>query len=401
MPPTIEQIVNEKIDQAVALLEKLDIDAWITFVRETSLSKDPALELVYPYDLTWHSAFLISRTGDTTAIVGRYDADNVRRLDAYASVLGYDQSIRPALIEELKRLNPKRLALNFSESDPSADGLTVGMKQTLDECLAEANIAEKVVISAEPLLNSLRGQKSPGEIELIRQAVATTGMLYAEVGQRIKVGASEKELAAYLHGRLKEMGLGTSWDWNMNPIVNTGPDSVIGHAAPSDLRVQPGHLVHFDFGIKQDGFCSDIQRMWYVLGEGETEPPEDVKRVWKIVRGALMAGVMALKPGVAGWEVDAVAREYFNRFDVPEYLHAYGHNVGRVAHDGGVTLGPRWDRYGQSPYALVEEGNVFAVELGAEVPGKGWIYLEENVLVTEDGVEFISPPQTELMIVRR
>jgi Xaa-Pro aminopeptidase len=399
MPP-IEQIVNEKIDQAVALLDKLGIDAWITFVRETSLSKDPALELIYPYDLTWHSAFIITRTGDTFALVGRYDADNVKRLDAYANVIGYDQSIRPDLIEQLKRLNPRKIALNFSESDPAADGLTVGMRQTLEECLAEANIAESAVISSESLLNSLRGQKTPGEVEMIRQAVATTEQLYREVGERIRVGVTEKELADYLHGRLKKMGLGTSWDWAMNPIVNTGPESVIGHAAPSDLKVQAGHLVHFDFGIKQDGFCSDIQRMWYVLGEGETEPPDDVKRMWKIVRGALMAGFMALKPGVAGWEVDAVAREYLTRFGVPEYMHAYGHNVGRVAHDGGVTLGPRWDRYGQSPYALVEENNIFAIELGAEVPGKGWVYLEENVLITEAGPIFISIPQTELMVIK-
>ena len=399
MPATIQQLVNEKIDQAVALLEKHNIDLWITFVRETSLSKDPALEMIYPYEVTWHSAFLISRSGDTTAIVGRYDAGTVKQLDAYATVFGYDQSIRPALIEAIKRLNPQTVGLNFSESDPAADGLTVGLKRTLDEILAGANILESRVVSAEPVLNSLRGQKSPGEVELIKQAIQTTERLYAEVGERIKIGVSERELANYLQGRLKELGLTTSWDWAMNPIVNAGPDSVIGHAAPSDLKVQPGQLVHFDFGIKQAGFCSDIQRMWYVLAEGETEPPEDVKRVWKIVRGALLAGAMALKPGVAGWEVDAVAREYLTRHGLPEYLHAYGHNLGRVAHDGGVTLGPTWDRYGQTPYALVEEGGVFAIELGAQVPGRGWIYLEENVLVNEDGVEFLSGPQKELMLV--
>lgn len=399
MPATIQQLVNEKIDQAVALLEKHNIDLWITFVRETSLSKDPALEMIYPYEVTWHSAFLISRSGDTTAIVGRYDAGTVKQLDAYATVIGYDQSIRPALIEAIKRLNPQTVGLNFSESDPAADGLTVGLKRTLDEILAGANILESRVVSAEPVLNSLRGQKSPGEVELIKQAIQTTERLYAEVGERIKIGVSERELANYLQGRLKELGLTTSWDWAMNPIVNAGPDSVIGHAAPSDLKVQPGQLVHFDFGIKQAGFCSDIQRMWYVLAEGETEPPEDVKRVWKIVRGALLAGAMALKPGVAGWEVDAVAREYLTRHGLPEYLHAYGHNLGRVAHDGGVTLGPTWDRYGQTPYALVEEGGVFAIELGAQVPGRGWIYLEENVLVNEDGVEFLSGPQKELMLV--
>ncbi len=113
-----------------------------------------------------------------------------------------------------------------------------------------------------------------------------------------------------------------------------------------------------------------------------------------------MAGFMALKPGVAGWEVDAVAREYLVRHGLPEYLHAYGHNVGRVAHDGGVTLGPTWDRYGQSPYALIEVGQVFAIELEAQVPGKGWICLEENVLIEEDGPVFLSEPQTELWIIK-
>jgi len=400
MSPTIAEIVNEKIDQAVGLLEAKDIDLWITFVRETSLTKDPAMEMIYPYDVTWHSAFLVARTGETVAIVGRYDADNVKRLEAYSEVIGYDQSIRPALIEAVKKLNPKRIALNFSESDPAADGLTVGMKRTLDETLAEANIREDQIISAEGLLNSLRGQKSHGEVELIKQAIATTEQLYEEVGTQIKVGASEIELAEYLHGRLREMGLGTSWDWAMNPIVNAGPESVVGHAAPSELKVQRGHLIHFDFGIKQAGFCSDLQRMWYVLDEGETEPPEDVQRIWKIVRGALMAGFMALKPGVAGWEVDAVAREYLVRHGLPEYLHAYGHNVGRVAHDGGVTLAPTWDRYGQSPYAWVEAGQVFAIELEAQVEGRGWICLEENVLVEEDGAVFLSTPQTEIMVIK-
>ncbi|MBI3244314.1 MAG: aminopeptidase P family protein [Chloroflexi bacterium] len=394
-----EQIVQEKLAQAVTLLEKHDIDLWLTFVRETSLSKDPALELIYPYDLTWHSAFLVGRGGETAAIVGRYDADNVERLGAYLHVVGYDQSIRPALIDMIRRMSPRRIALNFSESDPAADGLTFGMKRTLDETLAEAGVADSQIVASEKFLSSLRGQKSPGEIELIRQAVATTEQLYAEIGQRIRPGVTERELADYLHGRLKEMGLGTSWDWAMNPIVNTGPESIIGHAAPGDLKVQPGHLVHFDFGIKQDGFCSDIQRMWYVLAEGETEPPPDVHRTWKIVRGALMAGMMALKPGVLGWEVDAVAREYLTRHDLPEYLHAYGHNVGRVAHDGGVTLGPQWDRYGNSPNLPVEAGNVFAIELGAQVPGKGCVYLEENVLVTDDGVEWISTPQTKLKVI--
>ena len=66
----------------------------------------------------------------------------------------------------------------------------------------------------------------------------------------------------------------------------------------------------------------------------------------------------------------------------PEPMYALGHQLGRAAHDGGTLLGPRWDRYGTAPTGIVEEGNVFTLEFGTAVPGRGYIGLEENVLVT-------------------
>ena len=73
--------------------------------------------------------------------------------------------------------------------------------------------------------------------------------------------------------------------------------------------------------------------------------------------------------------------------------------VGRVTHDGTTVLGPRWERNGSTPDGMVEAGNVFAIELGAEVPGYGWVCLEEDVRVTDTGLEWLSKPQTELWIV--
>src|SRR6478672_7229484 len=109
-------IINEKLDQAVALLEEQGLDAWLTFVRETSLTMDPCLDLVAGLDVTWHSAFLISRGGQRIAIVGRFDADNVRSIGGYTEVVPYDQSIRPALRDTIARLDPRQIALNYSES---------------------------------------------------------------------------------------------------------------------------------------------------------------------------------------------------------------------------------------------------------------------------------------------
>ena len=90
------QIINEKLDQAVALLEEQGLDAWLTFARETSLTMDPCIDMVVGLDLTWHSAFIVSRSGERVAIVGRFDAENIRNLSGYTEVVPYDQSIRPA-----------------------------------------------------------------------------------------------------------------------------------------------------------------------------------------------------------------------------------------------------------------------------------------------------------------
>ena len=81
----------------------------------------------------------------------------------------------------------------------------------------------------------------------------------------------------------------------------------------------------------------------------------------------------------------------------PEYQHATGHTVGRAAHDGGGVLGPKWERYGRTPFYPVEVGNVFTLELGIDnVDGRGYLGLEEMVLVTERGVEWLTMRQVEL-----
>src|SRR4051812_38579502 len=136
------KIVTEKLDQAVALLKEQNLDVWLTFARETSLTKDPCLDLIAGMDVTWHSAFIVSRTGERIAIVGRFDAENVRNIGAYTQVISYDQSIRPALVEAITRLGPQTIALNYSESDPAADGLTHGMFLSLRDTLAATPYAE-------------------------------------------------------------------------------------------------------------------------------------------------------------------------------------------------------------------------------------------------------------------
>ena len=400
MPPSDPTLVREKLAQAVGLLEPFDLDVWLTFVHETTLVRDPALDLICPFDLTWPSALLVHRRGESVALVGRYDTANLERLKAYTRVVGYDESLRPLLAEQLRAWGPRRIGLNISRSDPASGGLTHGLKLELDEILHLAGIGDECVRSAESYLASLRGRKTPREVEALRSAVATTERLIAEWAPEIRVGRSEQQLADGLHARMRALGLQPSWDWETDPAVNTGPLSEVGHAGPSALAVEAGHLVHIDFGIRQAGFCADLQRMWYVLRPGETSPPPAVQQAWELARQALQAGAAVMRPGVRGWEVDAAARRTIVAGGAPEYKHAFGHHIGRATHDGATVLGPRWERYGTTPEGVLEAGNVFAIELDVQVDGHGWVGLEEDVLVTDAGVEWLSHPQTELWLVR-
>src|SRR5512136_2948504 len=99
-------LVQEKVSQTVQLLGEKGVDAWLTFVRETSQTQDPCMELIGDVEVTWHSAFIITSKGDRIAIVGRFDRENVELLGAYQQVIGYDESIRKPLVETLTRLNP-------------------------------------------------------------------------------------------------------------------------------------------------------------------------------------------------------------------------------------------------------------------------------------------------------
>jgi Xaa-Pro aminopeptidase len=187
--------------------------------------------------------------------------------------------------------------------------------------------------------------------------------------------------------------------WESCPIVNVGPESEAGHASPrDDLRVEPGHLVHVDLGVRLDGFCSDLQRMWYVRRAGEAAPPEDVRRAFATVVRAIEAGAAALRPGVLGHEVDAAARQRVTAAGYPEFKHGLGHGLGRAVHDGGTLLGPRWPCYGTTTERAVEAGNVFTLELGVPTAA-GFIGLEEDVLVTAQGCVFLSSFPREPILV--
>jgi Xaa-Pro aminopeptidase len=392
-------LIHEKMNQAIGILQETGTDLWLTFVRETSAASDPVLPFVYGHFATWQSAFILTRQGQRLAIMGHYDAENARRLAAYDEVITYHEAFSKPLLEVLQRLNPQQIALNYSTNDPHADGLSHGMYQLLMGYLQGTPFAERIV-SAEPIIQALRGRKTETEIDRIESAIATTFDIYQRTIDFAQVGMSERQVGEFMLAQVDKLGLTTAWERSSCPAVNSGPASPIGHSGPTDLVIEPGHLLHFDFGVLQQEYCSDIQRMVYFLRPGETTAPPEVQQGFDTIVRAIQETVAAMQPGMLGKEVDAIARKIVTDAGYPEFKYATGHHLGRACHDGGGVLGPAWERYGDTPNRPLEVGNVYTVEPGLFVPGYGYIGLEEDVVVTERGAIFLGQPQTELILKR-
>ncbi|HUR54244.1 MAG TPA: Xaa-Pro peptidase family protein [Gemmataceae bacterium] len=391
-------LLHEKADQAQALLAETGLDCWLTFARETDLHPDPGIDQVVGAGVVRNSAFLFGVGGERIAIVANFDTSAIRDRGVFREVIGYDEDVRGPLLDALRRLDPRSIGLNYSTDDVTADGLTHGHWLLLQQLLNGTPYLDRLT-SAAPLLSRLRGRKTASEVERIRRAVALTERIVGQLTPEIRPGRSERELASFVHARFAEAGVSPAWAIEGCPIVNSGPASDVGHTYPSEsIRVEPGHLVHIDLGVRFDGYCSDLQRMWYVRRPGESAPPADVQRAFDTVVRAIDAGAAALRPGVKGFEVDAAARRVVVEAGYPEFKHGLGHGLGRAVHDGGTLLGPRWPCYGRNTEAAVEAGNVFTLELGVPTAA-GIVGLEEDVLVTAAGCEFLSTRQRELMLV--
>ena len=392
-------LIREKLAQAVGILGEFDCDCWITFVRESSVLHDPMLDYLTSADVTWHSAFIVTRTGETCAIVGELDRRTVEDLGVYREVIGYVQGIRPPLQEKLRALAPRRIALNFSPGSEVCDGLTHGLYLTLHDFLSEIGFADRIV-SAEKITSRLKARKTADEIARIGAAIRHALEIFGTVTPFIAPGRTEREIADFMIAEVERRGLGLAWERSHCPAVFTGPETAGAHYRPTDRRVERGHVLNIDFGVKFEDYVSDLQRTFYVLDQGESGPPPEVRQGFDTIVESIAGAADALRPGVLGQAVDEVARRLIVSRGYPEYPHALGHQVGRYAHDGTALLGPAWEKYAHKPFEPIEENMVFTIEPRLPVPGRGVVTIEEMVLVTADGPRFLGPPQRELILIR-
>jgi Xaa-Pro aminopeptidase len=393
-----KKIIIEKHLQIKEVMKSLAIECWITFVRETEVNNDPVLPFIVGNDVVWSSAFIFSLKSDVfkkIAIIGNFDADTEEKKGIWDQIIGYKEGIAHYLKEIIDNISPNQIAINFSLDDVSADGLSHGMFLKLSEMLQPY---KDKFTSAEKIIQHIRSSKTKTELELIKKACLVTEEINNKMTNDVlKAGITELYIQEQFHNLMNEMEVLESWQRDSCPAVDAGPDKVFGHVGPTELEIQKGHTLHNDFGIKWQAYSSDLQRMWFFGTKAEV--PQELRHAFDTVKEAIRRASKVIKPGMKGYEIDQIARNYVISQGYEGYAHALGHQVGRATHDGGVLLGPLWERYGDSPKAILAKNNVFTLELYVTTKNFGMVSLEEMIVITEHGCEFIVPPIEDFIYV--
>lgn len=384
---------KEKLAQAVDYLNELHIDAWVIYTSEGS---DPCIPLVTGVGTVGPGAFILTKKGEKIAICSSIDAQDIEESGLFDDVLHYTGDMAQIFAETIQKLAPKQIALNMSKEEHLADGLTTGRYRWLEKTLAP--VFEGEYVSSEPFLNLLRSIKSEAEIDKIKKAVDITTDIYDEVFKQMRAGMTEKEVGQIFVNELEKRGLVNGVDRTLSmPIVMK---ENIAHRPPSDAVIEKGDVVIMDFSVEYDGYVSDIARTVYMLKDDEEKAPEKIEKAFQAVLQSINLAADLLKPGVKGYEVDNVARQNYVNKGYPEITHATGHQIGRDVHDGGALLGPRWERYGQAPYEEIQKGMVFTIEPTLFLDDGIHFIVEENVVVTDDGIDYLSKRQEELILIK-
>lgn len=222
----------------------------------------------------------------------------------------------------------------------------------------------------EDSIARLRVTKEDDEVEKIVAAQRIAEQAFEEVMNDIRVGVTEKEIAARLTYLMLHYG---AENMSFDPIVVSGANSSKPHGVPTDKPIAAGDFVTMDFGCIVDGYCSDMTR---TVAVGHVT--EEMQRVYDIVLDAQLAGIACCKAGVSGREVDGAARRVIEAAGYGDaFGHGFGHGVGLEIHEA-PTASSRSE-------ALLPAGSILTAEPGIYLPGKFGVRTEDMLYVIEDG----------------
>lgn len=411
----VDEILEERFNTLLPnLMDDTGIDMWVLISRE--YNEDPVLKTMLP--AKWLNArrrtiLLFYRDKAT----GSIDKLAVARYNIGKSIQSaWDKEKEPnqwkRLMQLIEERNPKQIGLNFSKDHNIADGLD---KTDFDEFMA--NLPKKYqskVVSAEQLAVRWIETRTEREMIIYNQLVDITHDIIAEAFSEkvITPGVTTTtEVEWWMRQKVTDLGLET-W-FHPTVDVQRTSEKLVGHlysfsGRPDDLTIQPGDLLHCDFGISYLRLNTDCQELAYVLRPNEEGAPMFLVNALKDGNSVQDFLTTNMIKGRTGNEI--LAKSLQQAKDAGLRPAIYTHPLGSYGHSAGTTIG-MWDSQGGvmkddgENYPL-NPNTVYAIELNTTVHIMEWdrdirIMLEEAGFFGADGFRYVNGRQTELLLVPR
>ena len=408
---TIDRLLEDKIDTVLPeLMRREGIDMWVIISRE--YNEDPVIKTFLP--ATWLAArrrtilVMYDQGGDKgieTLAIARYDVGKKFK-KAWDKDLEPDQWKR--LKEVIEERNPKKIGINKSEYFGLADGIVATDLEEMKEAIGKKYTNR--VVSAEKLAIGWLETRTPAEMAIYPQICKIAHEIIAEgLSDRvIQPGVTTtNDVVWWYREKIRELKLIT-WFHPTVSIQRADPES-FDHlrsfsSRPENNVIQPGDLLHVDFGITYLRLNTDTQQHAYVLKSGESDVPDYLKKAF--ARGNRLQDIFTnnFKEGRTGNEVLKMSREQAIAEGIKPSI--YSHPLGYHGHGSGTTLG-MWDSQGGVPvtgdYPL-HYNTAYSIELNAATYIEEWgkeirIMLEEDAFFDERGVTYMDGRQKAIFII--
>jgi len=311
-------------------------------------------------------ALLLPVAGAPAVVCPAFEVERIKRHSAITELHGWDEQDDP---HTLVRDTVRRLRSRSGSGTIALESSTA--YQTFLR-LGRALPGWKFV-DAAPLTERLRVIKSPEEVALLRRAIAITQDAMAATFAQLAVGTSEVQVAQALSREMEQRGAPGGG------LVQFGPSSALPHGGPAGPVLAREAVVLIDCGCRVGGYTSDITRtIWF----GD-HPSDEFRNVFNLVHDAQTAAMELGRPGTPCEEMDRAARKVITAAGSgPFFTHRLGHGLGMDGHEPEYLV--------EGNKTRLEPGMVFTIEPGIYQLGKFGVRIEDDCIMTENGVEVLS-----------
>ncbi len=349
----------ENVKRLQAVLNSKNIDLAL-FLNKSDEKKDKSIFYFSDVEYSF-SCLLIHKTKEPILIAG-LEFEDAKKYSCIKKVINLDGKKKISdIIKEYGVI--KRIGVN-------GEFFTINEKKAFKKSL------KSEFIDITPEINELKQLKNNDEIRKIRKACQLADQIFSEFLKNFDRFKTEKEAALFLEDLARKKADGPSFE----AIVASGKNGAQPHHKPSDNKINDGFCV-IDFGIKYQGYCSDMTRTIYY-----GEPSDEEIKTYSEVLEVQKACITKAREGVKLNDLNEYAKDCLGK----EFIHSLGHGLGLSVHEA-----PNF-----SKKEKLKTGMIITIEPGVYKKNNYGIRIEDDILITKNKPEILSKTTKNLIVIK-